>query len=115
MYILCTETAQRIAFNESDQRNFMFSWIHNSVVYFFHACVSFSDFEDSDSKKNDEYMNVSEKSRWSVVCDTIEEWVNFAEKFKTSKSKNELNLFKIIQENFLPTLNKIYEEKVCWL
>lgn len=77
--------------------------------------IYFSDgFEDNDSKKNDGYMNANEKSRWSVVCDTIEEWVSLAEKFKTSKSKNESSLFKVIQENFLPTLSQIYEEKVSF-
>lgn len=71
----------------------------------------FSNVEED--TKDDRFMNVSEKSRWSVVCDTLEEWVNFAEKFKDSKSKNEKSLFTILQENFLPTLSKIYEEKVC--
>lgn len=79
------------------------------VIYLF----IFSNVEDE--AKDDRFMNVSEKSRWSVVCDTLEEWVNFTEKFKDSKSKNEKSLFTILQENFLPILNKIYEEKVCFI
>ncbi|KAG8192497.1 hypothetical protein JTE90_018021 [Oedothorax gibbosus] len=67
------------------------------------------EFEDMSTNGNN--MNVDEKSLWSIVCNTIEDWVDFAEKLKGSKSKNEKSLFQTVTDNFLPVLIEIYQEK----
>ncbi|GFQ77434.1 cat eye syndrome critical region protein 2 homolog, partial [Trichonephila clavata] len=56
-------------------------------------------------------MNIDEKSRWSVVCHTFDDWIDFAAKFQDSTLECEKALFQTLKNDFLPVLNEIYEEK----
>ncbi|GIY78381.1 cat eye syndrome critical region protein 2 [Caerostris extrusa] len=70
------------------------------------------DWDNADDvlmKKNG-FLNTEEKSRWSVVCRSVEEWVEFSEKFMISESKFEKKLFNTVTR-LLPQLNEIYQEK----
>ncbi|KAF8786341.1 Cat eye syndrome critical region protein 2 like protein [Argiope bruennichi] len=74
-----------------------------------------SDGESEDSEEalanRSKYLNLGEKSRWSVVCNTLDDWVEFAEKLKDSESKCERALFRTITDNFLPVINEAYQAK----
>ncbi|GIX81902.1 cat eye syndrome critical region protein 2 [Caerostris darwini] len=70
------------------------------------------DWDNADDvlmKKNG-FLNTEKKSRWSVVCRSVEEWVEFSEKFKISESKFEKKLFNTVTR-LLPQLNEIYQAK----
>ncbi|GIX81910.1 hypothetical protein CDAR_558911 [Caerostris darwini] len=68
------------------------------------------DFDDASMKKHG-IFDIEEKSRWSAVCHDIEDWIEFAEKFKDSESKCEKELFNTVTRFFLPRLNEIYQAK----
>ncbi|GIY67324.1 cat eye syndrome critical region protein 2 [Caerostris extrusa] len=46
------------------------------------------DFDDAPMKKHG-IFDIEEKSRWSAVCHDIEDWIEFAEKFKDRKVTDE--------------------------
>lgn len=51
-------------------------------------------------------------TRWHLVCETLDDWINFAEWFKDSQTKCERALSKVIREDFLPVLLEIIEARV---
>lgn len=51
-------------------------------------------------------------TRWHLVCETLDDWVNLAEWFKDSAVRCEKALSKEIRENFLPVLPEIIEARV---
>lgn len=51
-------------------------------------------------------------TRWHLVCETLDDWINFAEWFKESQTKCERALSKVIREDFLPVLSEIIEARV---
>ncbi|GFS40483.1 cat eye syndrome critical region protein 2 homolog [Trichonephila inaurata madagascariensis] len=55
--------------------------------------------------------NIDEKSRWSLVCHTFDDWIDFAAKFQDSTLECEQALFHTLKEDFLPALNKLHKEK----
>ncbi|GFT73443.1 cat eye syndrome critical region protein 2 homolog [Trichonephila clavipes] len=66
---------------------------------------------NNESMGSNRCMNIDEKSRWSVVCHTFDDWIDFAAKFQDSTLECEQALFHTLKEDFLPVLNDIYEEK----
>ncbi|KAL4225500.1 cat eye syndrome chromosome region [Mactra antiquata] len=50
-------------------------------------------------------------TRWHLVCESLDDWVNLAEWFKDSTVKCEKSLSKEIRENFLPVLPEIIEAR----
>lgn len=48
---------------------------------------------------------------WQVICFTEQDWQNLAKKFKTSKSRKESALYKILTEDFLPNIPALFKEK----
>lgn len=51
-------------------------------------------------------------TRWHLVCQTLDDWVNLAEWFKDSDVRCEKSLSKVIREDFLPVLPEIIEARV---
>lgn len=51
------------------------------------------------------------KTVWQVICFTEDDWHNLAKKFKNSQTKSERRLYKVLKENFLPDLPRLFHEK----
>lgn len=51
-------------------------------------------------------------TRWHLVCQTLDDWVNLAEWFNDSDVRCEKSLSKVIREDFLPVLPEIIEARV---
>jgi hypothetical protein len=51
-------------------------------------------------------------TRWHLVCQTLEDWMNLAQWFKESPVRCEKSLSKVIREDFLPVLPEIIEARV---
>ncbi|KAK3602637.1 hypothetical protein CHS0354_034227 [Potamilus streckersoni] len=50
-------------------------------------------------------------SRWHLICEALQDWIDLAEKFKGSTVRSERSLAKAIQEDFLPVLPEIIENR----
>ncbi|KAG5675631.1 hypothetical protein PVAND_005519 [Polypedilum vanderplanki] len=48
---------------------------------------------------------------WQVICFTEEDWHSLANKFKSSKSRKEQNLYKCLIQDFLPNIPLIFKAK----
>ncbi|XP_055688249.1 uncharacterized protein LOC129792878 isoform X2 [Lutzomyia longipalpis] len=48
---------------------------------------------------------------WQVICFTEDDWTNLAAKLKASTSRRNRALSKILYENFLPKIPKLFKEK----
>ncbi|XP_051885517.1 uncharacterized protein LOC127577907 isoform X2 [Pristis pectinata] len=77
-----------------------------------------SDEEANVQKENDaigcnvsSVMHVEERSTWSLVCHTLEEWKHLAESFRESQCAKEKKLYKILTENFIPEISNLLVQK----
>ncbi|KAL3842091.1 hypothetical protein ACJMK2_020155 [Sinanodonta woodiana] len=50
-------------------------------------------------------------TRWYLICETLQDWMDLAEKFKGSNVRSERSLAKAVQEDFLPVLPEIIENR----
>ena len=48
---------------------------------------------------------------WQVICFTEQDWQNLTNKFQNSKSKKEVALYKVLVEDFLPSIPKLFKAK----
>jgi hypothetical protein len=48
---------------------------------------------------------------WQVICFSEQDWQNLTNKFKCSKSSKESALYKILVENFLPSIPVLFKAK----
>lgn len=48
---------------------------------------------------------------WSLICQTESDWTKLAETLRKSKKKADKELFEVIDENFLPQVMKMLQEK----
>jgi hypothetical protein len=62
--------------------------------------------EDITKSKNHRLEHI-----WQVICFTEEDWHSLANKFKSSKSRKEQNLYKCLIEDFLPNIPLIFKAK----
>ena len=51
------------------------------------------------------------KSTWAVACLTLQDWEQLTEKYKSSKSKSDRELYETLSESFLPEIVKMFAEK----
>ncbi|KAM7003574.1 LOW QUALITY PROTEIN: chromatin remodeling regulator CECR2 [Tautogolabrus adspersus] len=51
------------------------------------------------------------RGRWSLVCDTEEQWVSLAESIKDKTSPQDRHLYRVISQNFLPEISSMIEHK----
>lgn len=73
--------------------------------YFFGTRLYREDIQKSSSKK-------SQNERiWQVICFTEQDWQNLAKKFKHSKSTKESELYKVLVEDFLPSIPVLFKAK----
>lgn len=72
--------------------------------YFFGTRLYREDFRKSSSKKGSERI-------WQVICFTEQDWQNLTNKFKSSKSRKEAALHKILAEDFLPNIPVLFKAK----
>ncbi|XP_062917735.1 uncharacterized protein LOC134353583 isoform X1 [Mobula hypostoma] len=77
-----------------------------------------SDEEANVQKENDaigcnvsSVLHIDEKSTWSLVCHTLEEWKHLAESFGESQCAKEKKLYKILTENFIPEISNLLVQK----
>ncbi|XP_069758441.1 uncharacterized protein [Narcine bancroftii] len=56
-------------------------------------------------------IHVEERSTWSLVCHTLEEWKHLADSFGESQCTKERKLYKILTENFIPEISKLLVQK----
>ncbi|XP_043915110.1 bromodomain-containing protein DDB_G0280777-like [Protopterus annectens] len=54
---------------------------------------------------------VDQRGTWSLLCQSLDEWQNLAESFKSSKSSKERKLCKILTENFIPEIGNLLIQK----
>ena len=52
------------------------------------------------------------KSRWHLICSTLDDWINLVEWFKESTVRCEKTLSKVMEEDFLPVLPEIIDTRV---
>lgn len=50
--------------------------------------------------------------RWRLVCYTLDDWRTVTDKYRHSHSKCEKDLYRIIHNDFLPAIEKLFEENV---
>lgn len=48
------------------------------------------------------------KEAWCCVCRTEDDWIQLTEKFKDSKHACEKDLFNVLNDNFLPSINQLF-------
>jgi hypothetical protein len=73
--------------------------------YFFGTRLYREDIQKGNSKK-------SQNERiWQVICFTEQDWQNLAIKFKHSKSTKESSLYKVLVEDFLPSIPVLFKAK----
>lgn len=48
---------------------------------------------------------------WQVICFTEEDWHNLATKFKSSKNTKERDLYKTLNDDFLPEIPRLFRKK----
>jgi hypothetical protein len=48
---------------------------------------------------------------WQVICFSEQDWQNLANKFRNSKSRKEIALHKILEEDFLPNIPLLFKAK----
>jgi hypothetical protein len=73
--------------------------------YFFGTRLYREDVQKGNSKK-------SQSQRvWQVICFTEQDWQNLAKKFKHSKSTKESALYKVLVEDFLPSIPVLFKAK----
>jgi hypothetical protein len=51
-----------------------------------------------------------ELNNWSCVCLTLEDWMSVSEKFKQSKKKLDQDIWKILEENYLPEMPSLFQK-----
>lgn len=57
-------------------------------------------------------MHIEERSVWSLVCHTLEEWNSLSDSFKESQCAKERKLYKILTENFISEISNLLIQKV---
>ncbi|XP_041652020.1 cat eye syndrome critical region protein 2 homolog [Cheilinus undulatus] len=68
--------------------------------------------EKTENEPEDLHLNTGRKrGRWSLVCDTEEQWVNLAESIKDKTSPQDRHLYRVISQNFLPEISSMIEHK----
>lgn len=73
--------------------------------YFFGTRLYREDIQKGSGKKSQ-----SERV-WQVICFTEQDWQNLAKKFKHSKSGKESALYKVLVEDFLPSIPVLFKAK----
>lgn len=48
---------------------------------------------------------------WQVICFTEDDWHHLAKKFRSSAHRSERKLYRVLRENFLPDLPRLFHEK----
>ncbi|GAB0094650.1 Cat eye syndrome critical region protein 2 [Sergentomyia squamirostris] len=76
--------------------------------YFFGTRLYREDFLSGEEKKKGK---VKCAAIWQVICFTEDDWKNLAAKLKASNSRRNRALSKILYENFLPKIPKLFKEK----
>lgn len=90
--------------------------------------IGFSNSLELSLKENDTLIVKPEitveelREAWCCVCKTEQDWINLTEKFKKSKSGCEKELFTVLNDNFLPSMNQMFlkiqrshEKKLRWV
>lgn len=61
------------------------------------------------------------REAWCCVCKTEQDWIDLTEKFKKSKAGSEKELYTVLNDNFLPSMNQMFlkiqrnnERKMRW-
>ncbi|XP_032894653.1 uncharacterized protein LOC116984565 isoform X6 [Amblyraja radiata] len=74
-----------------------------------------SDVKANEQKENDAFgcnvMHIEERSVWSLVCHTLEEWNSLSDSFKESQCAKERKLYKILTENFISEISNLLIQK----
>lgn len=79
-----------------------------SVYWYFYGTRLYrEDFRKSHSSKKD----VATSRVWQVICFSEQDWQNLANKFKHSKSRKEIALYKTLTEDFLPDIPVLFKAK----
>lgn len=73
--------------------------------YFFGTRLYREDIQKSGSKKS------QGQKVWQVICFTEQDWQSLATKFKNSKSGKEIALYKVLIEDFLPSIPVLFKAK----
>ena len=62
------------------------------------------------------------REAWCCVCKTEQDWIDLTEKFKKSKGGSERDLYAVLNDNFLPSMNQMFlkiqrnnEKKLKWV
>uniref|UniRef100_A0A915JKA1 DDT domain-containing protein n=1 Tax=Romanomermis culicivorax TaxID=13658 RepID=A0A915JKA1_ROMCU len=55
-------------------------------------------------------LKAPEKTRWKLVCSTMEEWKQLAEKYENSRSEKEQSLYRVLTDDFLPAIETLFVE-----
>lgn len=67
--------------------------------------------EDEEEEENDEEEVELGSGIWQVVCFTESDWERLALNTEDATDKNEQALHQIIEEDFLPEIPKLFQEK----
>lgn len=77
-----------------------------SVYWYFYGTRLYrEDFRKSSSKK------IGKDRVWQVICFSEQDWQSLANKFKNSKSRKEIALYKTLTEDFLPDIPVLFKAK----
>lgn len=62
------------------------------------------------------------REAWCCVCKAEQDWIDLTEKFKKSKGGSERDLYAVLNDNFLPSMNQMFlkiqrnnEKKLKWV
>lgn len=66
--------------------------------------------EDDDETDNDETPEPG-SGTWQVICYTEEDWEKLAAQLKGSTAKEEKALYRVLAEDFLPEIPRLFLEK----
>ncbi|KHJ45944.1 Bromodomain protein [Trichuris suis] len=57
------------------------------------------------------FLKPPARRRWRVRCDTLDDWKNLVDSLKGSTVTKERRLYDLLQNSFLPEIEKFYEQK----
>lgn len=82
---------------------------NNSIYWYFFGTRL---YREDINKINNNKKGLAKSDRvWQVICFTEQDWQNLASKFKHSKSRKEIALYKVITEDFIPNIPALFKAK----
>ena len=69
-------------------------------------------YSDEDENYLDLLKLKDEKIDWHCVCVTLDDWYEFTSKYKKSRKKQDQELYRVLEENYLKEMPDLFNKAV---